>query len=275
MLEYFFPAAWVERRSWFAFLIGVAYTVIGIFSAMLIFPADTALASIAFTSLLLLPTLNKMFKIESRQAARERKFDLTDPFKNHSDIFQVYLFLFLGVMLTYLFFSYALPSIAGSHLFEAQAELAGVAGSAVNFSDFLSILVNNAVVLFFAFVASFVYGSGSIFIIIWNASAWGVLIGMFAKQALAVSSHNPAAYFGLAFLAISPHLVAEASAYILAALAGGIVSRGLLFEKVFSDRFNKLVKDAFVVFTVAIILLVVSAFVEAFISVRLFDLFGL
>ena len=117
VLEQLYPSSWIEKKVSFALLMAVSYAVVGIASAVFLFPEDPGLVAVAFISLLLLPTLNKMLSIEQKQAAMEEKFDLTDPFKNHTDIFIVYLFIFLGVFITFAFFSLVLPSLAANKLF--------------------------------------------------------------------------------------------------------------------------------------------------------------
>lgn len=275
MLEQLFPASWIERKSWFAFILGLSYSILGIGSALLLFPKEPGLAAVAFTSLLALPSLNKLLALETKQAARERKFDLADPFKNHKDIFGVYIFLFLGVLLVFSVFSLILPNIATNKIFADQIEAVGLSGSATGGSGFKSIFSNNLIVFLFALIASFIYGSGSIFIIIWNASVWGVVFGVVARDAATISNFNPFTYFFLTMLVVAPHLLTEASAYIMAAISGGIISKAVILEKPFSERFTKIIQDALVIFVVAILLLLIAAYVESNITNNLFNLVGL
>lgn len=275
MLEQLFPASWIEKKAWFAFVLGASYAVLGIGSALLLFPKQPGLAAVAFTSLLSLPSLNRLLTIETKQAAREKRFDLTDPFKNHKDIFEVYIFLFIGVMLVFSIFSIILPSIAANEIFAEQIKAVGIAGSAINENGFGSIFSNNLIVFLFALIASFIYGSGSIFIIIWNASVWGVVFGVIAREAAAIANFNPFAYFFITMIAVTPHLVTEASAYIMAAISGGIVSKAVIMEKPFSGRFKKIIQDALVIFFIAVILLIIAAFIETSITGKLASLLGL
>lgn len=275
MLEQLFPHSWIERKAWFAFVLGISYTVLGIGSALLLFPKEPGLAAVAFTSLLVLPALNKFLTSEEKQAAKEKKFDLTDPFKNHKDIFNVYIFLFIGVFLVFFIFSMILPGIATNNIFADQINNVGTLGNVATVGSFASIFSNNLIIFLFALVASFIYGSGSIFIIIWNASVWGVILGVIAKESTIIANYNPLAYFFIATAAVAPQMISEAAAYITAAISGGIVSKAVILEKVFSARFTKTVQDALVIFFVAIVLLLVAAYIESNITQNLFMLVGL
>lgn len=262
VLEQLYPASWIERKTSFAIVMAISYSVIGIASAVFLFPEDPGLVAVAFISLLLLPTLNKMLSIEQKQAAMEKKFDLTDPFKNHMDIFKVYFFLFLGVFITFAFFSIMLPSIAASKLFEQQISILGLSGQATGFGGFASIFSNNLKIFLFCLILSFVYGGGAIFIIVWNASVWGSVFGIIAKSAALISGQSALAYFAITILIVSPHMLTEAASYLMAAISGGIISKATLRERLFSDRFTKTVQDGLVIFGVALILLIIAAYVE-------------
>ena len=76
-------------------------------------------------------------------------------------------------------------------------------------------------------------------------------------------------------MVVAPHLVTEASAYIMAAISGGIVSKAVIMEKPFSERFKKIIQDALVIFFIAVILLIIAAFIEASITKKLALLLGL
>ena len=273
MLGNLFPAKWLSRISWFAFFLRSFYSIIGIGSALLLFPRESGLAAVAFTSLLTLPSLNQLIAGEAKQAAREKKFDLTDPFKNHMDIFAVYIFLFLGVFLVFSISSVILPDIASNGIFSEQIKAVGIAGNASGHGTFMSIFSNNIIVFLFALATSLIYGSGSIFIIIWNASVWGVVFGILARSAAA--NYNPFAYLFLSILAVMPHLITEAGAYIMAAISGSIVAQAAMYEKPFSERFVKVFKSALVLFFAAVALLLAAAYVESNITKKLLMFFGL
>ena len=276
MLEQLYKASWVESKARFAFLLGFSYSVIGITSALMLFPQDPGLASVAFTALLLLPSLNKMLSIEEEQVAEEYEFSLLTPFRDHADIFRVYFFLFLGIMLSYALFALLMPSLAASRIFEQQIKAVGLVGQAVAIQSGIaltSILLNNLTVLAFSILASLVYGSGAIFILTWMASVWGTIIALVAKNSAAVAHQNPIVYFIVTVVLMLPHTILEAATYFTAVIAGGVLSKAAVREKAFSERFNKIALDAAIIFAFAFVLLVISALVEVYVTKTAVNLF--
>jgi len=276
VLEQIYSARWIEKKSRFAFLIGLVYSAIGIGSALLLFPDNPGLASIAFTSLLILPSLNQLMSIEENQAAREKKFDIIELFKDHNDIFKVYLFLFLGILLSYSLISLLLPSITTSRIFAEQVNVMGITGEAYTVKSlFSSLFLNNLKVLVFCLLASFIYGSGAVFIITWNASVWGTIFAIVARESAVVSGRDPFLYFGLTLLAVFPHMILEASSYLIAAISGGIVNKAVLREKLFSKRFTQIIEDGFMMFVIAVIVLIIAVYIESNITGSIVRFFGI
>ncbi|MFC1698107.1 hypothetical protein ACFL1H_07220 [Nanoarchaeota archaeon] len=76
VFEQIFKPKWLERRPSYAFLLGVIYSIIGILCARLIFPRSTAYLAIAFTAVLLIPSLNKLLEIEEEEDVQRQRFSL-------------------------------------------------------------------------------------------------------------------------------------------------------------------------------------------------------
>ena len=278
VLDQLYSADWLEKKTGAAFLMGVSYAVLGIVAAMLLFPDNPGIPAIAFTTLLIVPSITKLLSIEANQAARRNKFDLIGLFKDHNDIFRIYIFLFIGIMLAFAFFSIVWPEIATSRIFAQQTgifeNIAGKA-TAVEGISFMSLLKNNALVLLIFFILSLVYGTGSIFILTWNASVWGVVFGLMARNSALITGTNAFIDFGIMFIEVFPHLILEASAYILAAVSGGILSKATIREKIFSRRFNQILQDGFMMFVIALIVLVFAVIVEIYLPGRIISMIGL
>ncbi|MBI2549179.1 stage II sporulation protein M [Candidatus Woesearchaeota archaeon] len=278
VFEQLYSAEWLEKKATFAFIMGFSYAVLGIFSAMLLFPQDPGLVAVAFTSLLLLPSLNKLLAIEENVESREQTFNFWLLFRDHRDIVRVYLFLFIGILLAFSFFAIMLPTLAASNLFQEQTRILGIStGNAfvnADFGTFTDILLNNLRVLLFCLIASLVYGAGSIFIITWNASVWGTIFGIVAKDSALIIGQNPFVYFALTILAVFPHMIAEALAYFLGAIAGGVVSKATIRETFGSSHFNHILLDALIIFGLALIVVAIGAYIEVYITHRVMSLLG-
>jgi len=274
VLENLYKLDWIKHRTAFTFLLGITYSIAGIFSALYLFPESPGIAALAFTSLLILPTLNKLLLKEENVLRKEKTCNPIKLLTHHSDILKIYVFLFLGILLTFAVFSLLLPQFATSAFFNEQVKLFGYTGHAIQITTFWSILLNNMKIAFFCFLTSFIYGTGAIFIITWNASVWGVFFGTLARDSAVAQNINPVVYFLLVFTAVFPHLITEASAYFLTAISGGIVSKATLREKFGSTPFKRIVMDGVIVFITAMIVLTLASFLEMNVAPYLFNLFG-
>jgi uncharacterized membrane protein SpoIIM required for sporulation len=207
--------------------------------------------------MLLIPSLNKILAIEEIQDTRSKKFTIKQIFKDHSDVLEVYLMLFLGIFVAYALFSIKFPNLLVSGLFDNQLRIIGITGNAASGITFDGILLNNLRVLGIFLILSLVFGAGSILFLAWNASVWGVVFGYVATW-----SENSFNALVNILIRIMPHMLCEASAYFFAIVAGGIMSQAVLREKMGSKKFNYVLKDGMVFMIVSLILLVLGAYLE-------------
>ncbi len=261
VFEQLFGVRWITRKE-HAFILGLSYTLIGLVSAGLVFPENVGLTSIAFTSILLIPSLNALLKLEENAEVREKKLSLRLLFRDHRDVFKVYLFMFLGIFLAYSLVALIVPDYAISRLFSVQLKTAGISGMAISGAGLGTIIMNNLIVLLVCFVLSLVYGAGSVLFLVWNASVWGVVFAYFAGISHNGRTGNMFVDFSLSILPFLPHMLTEALAYISAAITGGIVSKAVIREKLFSARFKHIMTDAFIFLGIAFILVLVAGLIE-------------
>lgn len=278
VLEHIFPENWLESKGRYAFILGGAYSIIGILLSSILFPGDPALVAVAFTSLLLLPELYKIFSIEERQESVEKKFSLRSLWKDDIDVVRIYISLFLGILLVYSVGTILLPDFQTNNLFREQLEIRfgqgfsgnAVAGQAVSggiFSSglFYDLLSNNFLVMLAVFIMALLTGDGAIFLITWNASVWGAIFGITAKNAALFSGRNSFLVFGVIMLVVFPHMIIEAICYFLAAISGSIISKDVILEKFASDRFFDVFGFNLYLFLFAIVFLLLGAVVETFV----------
>jgi len=269
VLEHIFPEDWLEHKGRYAFILGVVYSVIGIIIATILFPGDPALVAVAFTSLLLLPELYKIFSIEERQEAIEQKVSLRSLWRDDIEVVRIYVFMFLGILLVYAVGTMLLPSFQTNIFFREQLEIRfgqGFAGNAVAGNGlFWSLLSNNFLVLVACFILALLTGDGAIFLITWNASVWGTIFGVTARNAGEFTGQHPLYFFGLIMLIVFPHMIIEGISYFLAAISGSLISKDVLLEEFASSRFLEVFGFNLYLLLFGLVFLVLGAFVETFV----------
>jgi uncharacterized membrane protein SpoIIM required for sporulation len=191
-----------------------------------------------------------------------------------------FVFLFLGLAISFTFWFIVLPTDLANNLFYIQLNtirdinlsLSGNTIVAHNF--FLKILLNNVKVLAFTILFSFIYGAGAIFILAWNASVIGVAIGNSARNAIAhyaVHSAVPGVvgYSSAISLSLARYLlhgVPEILAYFVGCLAGGIISIAIIEKEYDTDKFKETLLHVSGLIILAIVILVIAGLIEVCIS---------
>lgn len=130
---------------------------------------------------------------------------------------------------------------------------------------------NNATVLLLAILFSFLFGEGALFLISWNASIIGTVMGKIAAQSLAsapvhditsiIFALGSGVYHGIGFI---PHGIPEIASYYIGAIAGGIISASMSKQEYRTHEFSTIAKDAAALIITAIILLFVAAMIESY-----------
>ena len=276
VLESLTGAEYAEKRPAEMFIVAFAYTTIAILLSLWVFAEYAGLTMVFFTVMAAIPLMIKVIVLEERKLftrAHETTHRATIPF---------FIFLFLGMVSAYTFFFTVLPEATVNQIFNVQiSTIQSVNTNIANqlsgqfFGEFFPLVIfNNLKVMIFAVLFSFIYGSGAIFILTWNASVLGVAIGSLIRDLVGAAATSAGAvgigtYFGAVSLSFARYLIhgiPEIGAYFVAGLSGGIISVGVLRYQLFDERFMVVMKDALFLLIVAVILVLVSGAVEVLIS---------
>ena len=255
------------------FFLGALYASFGAFLSLWIFKSEASMIMVLLTVVACIPLIHKTLKREEKKDTliiEERTL-----LKEHGKALKFLMFLFFGFIVAYSLLFVFLPNDLSSSLFKVQIATiqqinSKVIGGAVIENVFFQILFNNFKVLFFAILFAVFYGAGAIFILTWNASVIGAAIGDFAKNKLAGIS----SYFVSIPIAIGrymTHGVFEILAYFVGGLAGGIISVAIINHDINSDKFKFILKDSLDLIILSIILLVLGALVEVFVTPIIFS----
>lgn len=133
------------------------------------------------------------------------------------------------------------------------------------FNYFVSILANNLRVLFISLLSAIFVGAGSLFILNWNATVLGYAIGSFIYELIKIN--NPIYYALLrGTLKYLIHGIPEILAYVIGAFAGGILFTAIINHHTESKLFKRIVFDSYKLVLISIILLLIGALIETFIT---------
>ena len=115
------------------------------------------------------------------------------------------------------------------------------------------IFSNNIRILLFALLTSFIFGAGALFVITWNASIVGVFFGHMIFE---VSWLELANFF--------LHGIPEFLSFFLAAIAGGVLSVGLIRHHYRDPEFRTILKDCLILFAISVGVLLAAAVLEVY-----------
>ncbi|MBN2454588.1 stage II sporulation protein M [Candidatus Woesearchaeota archaeon] len=270
-----------ERSPWELFFIGVVYSTVAIFMSLLIFNDHIGLVMVFLT------TIACTYLVQGTMRLEEKK-DLCDgsecsKLREHTKALSVFMFMFLGFVVSFSFWYVVLPVDMTSQIFGLQEQTisavnANISGNAVAGGVFAKIFLNNAKVLLFTLLFAFFYGAGAVFILSWNAAVVGVAIGAFARNALAriaveVGSVGVGNYFStysLGLFRYMTHGTFEILAYFIAALAGGIISVAVAKHEFNTPKFKHVLLDSVDLIIISLAILIFAAAMEVFVTPQFF-----
>lgn len=278
VLESLFNPFTVKKKPWQMFGAGLIYSIIGLMLAYLVFRDIAGILLVFFIVLATFPMIYTTIKNEEELDVKsERELVLL---KEHTKVLVFLIFLFLGITAGLLSSYIFLPQHIVDTIFSLQQSAItqvnnSVQGGITRFDIFTNILINNFKVLFFCLMFSFLYGTGAIFILTWNASVIAVAIGNFIKAEIAqvtslVGLPTLSTYFNVAtigFFRYMTHGILEVAAYFIVGLAGGIISIALIKHNL---KERKVLIDALDLIFIGIGFIFAAAVVEVYITPLLF-----
>jgi len=281
VLESLTNPAKAERHPILVLLLGMVYGTLAIFLALWIFEEQSSMVMVFLATIAALPLMYHTLRYEEQKNFSSQRNK--SMIREHAPAMVFFLMLFLGMAIAYTFWYIALPSDIASSLFRVQTQTISnlnqhVTGKVTQTALLSKIFLNNIKVMIFCILFSFLYGSGAIFILAWNASVIGSAAGNFirshmAKFAGAVGLHKVGAYFyvgSLSILRYAIHGIPEIFAYVIGGLAGGILSMAIVKHDFGTGKFEKILLDVSDLVLLAVLVLFVAALLEVFVTPALF-----
>lgn len=288
MLESLINPKRAEKGPWKMFFIGLLYASLSVLLVHFLFKDDLVLAKfsglmvVLFCVMFSLPFVYYMIK-NGEVEDEDIEGGLRGVWKTHSETIYAFIWLFFGFIIAFSFWYIVLQN---SNLLNAQIQTycsinsPGSIDSCVsqysftsqaistramenNGSRFLSILGNNFGVMVFTLIFSLIFGAGAIFILAWNASVISAAIVIFTKYNI---SEIPMGLFRYMI-----HGFPEITSYFITALAGGMFGVGIIRHGIGNKKFLKVLGNVMILIFIALIILVIAALIEVFLTPILFQ----
>ncbi len=167
----------------------------------------------------------------------------------------VLIMFFFGSTFSFAFWSFFLPA----DFFQVQqAEIGKIISGPSSYATasglgFREILLNNANVMFLGFIFSLLFGAGVVFVLLWNSSLLGVRIAQLSSSLLDIPSKS------IQFL---PHGIFEIAGFVLAGLAGGMISAAVVRGYHKKGAFEKILFDSVSLLMIAFVFIAIGAWIE-------------
>jgi uncharacterized membrane protein SpoIIM required for sporulation len=266
-------------------IIGFMYSSIGLLLGYIVFGDYASVSAVFLTAMPLIVVMYNAIKYEEC-----KDFEVCGEYvliKEHMKAVILFVYLFIGLFLSYSFWFAVLPEDVVENIFSTQLDTinavrssfkAEVTGQAVGGVRQVEVIfVRNLGVLGFCILFSFLYGAGAIYILTWNASVIGVAAGELIRSALQRVAGLSGMGFMVSYFAVLPvsmvylvHGVPEVTAYFIGALGGGIISVAVANHHYRSNEFRRIVLDSVDLIVLALVVLFVSALVEVYVTPALF-----
>jgi len=256
VFESLFGARDVEGYPLLMFVAGFMYTIVSVFLSLVVHPDAASILSVGLATVAAAPLIVKVIEFEARMLELFPRSLAT----RQKRIIALYAWFMLGAISGFTAAYLLLPQelFLSAAYFQLQdlkyvAKIrAVITGRAVAPQAFDIIFNNNLRVYMLGVLLSFIYGTGGLFLITWNASIIATLLAHEIRNSGIIAG-------ALHFFSILPHGILEFMAYFIGGFAGALVSVALFKE---GARVGVII-DALVLFLLGIFLLWAGAWLES------------
>ncbi|MBU1198027.1 stage II sporulation protein M [Candidatus Micrarchaeota archaeon] len=272
-------------------LLGFTFVTLAVWLATAVLEIEPkSMMMLVFVVIPSIPFILKLFESDE-MALEEGRVLGSRTLAKHFSVILVLIAYFLGMTIGFTFWYVYLPEELAHDVFSIQIEeLKGIKAIGANLSGaflftltgltqsaetgaatsekfaptFEIIFLHNLWVLFLIIAFSVIYGAGSVFILVWNASVVGVFLANFARQfVFHESTYTLASGVGVGLLGLIPHGSFELLSYLIGAMAGGVLSAAIVRGRFSQGRFWEIMRDVAKMMAWAIVLLALGALVES------------
>ncbi len=248
-----------QREPWDLFLLAFLFVSVGV--ALRVFLPSLDGGAVVFA---MVPAIPLIWSLLVREEKEDEEFHRKNRgfLDYHASLIEIFGFFFLGAVAAYIAWYVLLPQDLAKMVFESQikeialVQQAVATGNAFKAGVFEFLFTHNLYVLALMFLFSVLYGTGSIYLLLWNASVIGVYVG---------SKVHTEGLLGIitAILGILPHGSLEIAAYFVASISGGILSVAISRRGRNHHDFLLVMRDVALLAIIAVVLVAAGALLES------------
>jgi uncharacterized membrane protein SpoIIM required for sporulation len=266
VLESIIPAKSVIKKPIDMLIFSMIISFASVYLADMIFPGNSTGKIITlFITVGITPMIYSIFRNDEEIEREEAECKIKESFFcRHKNTILLFSLFFIGVFVSLFLISSFSDEKYVKYIFQDQlseiervTSMSKPTGAFVS-SEILDIIINNNLrVMGLSFILSFLLGSGAIIILAWNASILALYLSSFFRQGLMEE-------LMIRSISLIPHAPIEIAAYFLAGISGGILSVGIIREKIFSKEFFLVFRDSLILMALSVVAVLIGAVVEVF-----------
>lgn len=242
-------------------ILSLFFTVISVFLVHRIVPFNVGGTELAGVMVVLLTSLACAYPFVRHTLLREQeeaehRWSEVRLLRRHAEDLKLYLAFFLGSTIGFALSTFFVPDSFYTIQRQVLRSIGAPTGQIWASTFFMEIVKNNLWVFSVTFILTFFITSGIVFVLAWNASVLGVLIGTLSTSILEVP---------LLTIPYLPHGLLEIAGYILAGIAGALLSyeaEMVLFEKSDIETDITLSRDVFTMLVLGVVFILVAGAIE-------------
>ena len=240
-------------------------SLLSVFLMRAIGVAEAGLMGIVLASAAMTPRLNRVLEINREQIWSQEG----SGFRANRTSLLSGLSIFLGMLAAFLVVGIVSDEAQLQKDFSFILQQTRVDSDSIlspdRFSHGMAIFAHNSMVLMSFAVLAFIYRAlGTMIALGWNAGVWGITIVLFMGGG-SDSHWHPALYAIMILIAIIPHLVTEAAAYVVGSLSSVFLSRGLTLYGIGNPRLNRVMVAVLFLALFSVALLAAGALLEHYV----------
>ncbi len=246
------------------FIEGLMVSVLGAAFARWLFPVEASLVLVFLVSISTDHSLDALLTWNRVQIQVRR----VRPLRANSALALRMLGVFAGATVGFSILGLVLPLGEVELLFSQQiAEYADRSFTELDFGGVGPLMVLNLYVFVFFFIIAIPFHHGGLMLAMaWNASVWGATFGVLARRWSEDSGDSLAGCYLRVMGACTPHMALEATAYVLAGLAGVFLGKGIMRHGAASEMMASITRSVLSLLGIGAGLLAVAAVWESLIG---------